>query len=49
MDLDATDEQLDSPILFCSARAGVASKDPDVPGTDLKPLFETILDYIPAP
>ena len=49
MDLDATDEQLDSPILFCSARAGVASRDPDVPGTDLKPLFETILDYIPAP
>ena len=49
MDLDATDEQLDSPILFCSARAGVASKDPDQTGTDLKPLFETILDYIPAP
>ena len=48
-DLDANEEQLDSPILFCSARAGIASKDPDVPGTDLKPLFETILDYIPAP
>ena len=49
LDLDANEEQLDSPILFCSARAGVASKDPDVMGTDLKPLFETILDYIPAP
>ena len=49
LDLDANEEQLDSPILFCSARAGIASKDPDVPGTDLRPLFETILDYIPAP
>ncbi|MCD8354438.1 MAG: translational GTPase TypA [Clostridiales bacterium] len=49
MDLDATDEQLDSPFLFCSARAGTCSTDPDVPGTDLKPLFDTILDYIPAP
>ncbi len=49
MDLEATDEQLDSPILFCSARAGWASRDPDVQGTDLMPLFETILDYIPAP
>lgn len=49
MDLDATDEQLDSPFLFCSARAGTCSADPDVPGTDLKPLFDTILDYIPAP
>ena len=49
LDLDANEEQLDSPILFSSTRAGNASKDPDVPGTDLKPLFETILDYIPAP
>ncbi len=49
MDLDATDEQLDSPFLFCSARSGIASEDPDVPGTSLKPLFDTILDYIPAP
>ncbi|MCC8075362.1 MAG: translational GTPase TypA [Clostridiales bacterium] len=49
MDLDATDEQLDSPFLFCSARAGICSTDPDVPGKDLKPLFDTILDYIPAP
>ena len=49
MDLDATDEQLDSPMLFCSGRNGTASYSPDVPGTDLKPLFETILQYIPAP
>ena len=49
MDLDATDEQLDSPMLFCSGRNGTASYSPDVPGTDLKPLFETILEYIPEP
>ena len=49
MELDATDEQLDSPVLFCSGRAGTASFSPDVPGTDLTPLFQTILDYIPAP
>ena len=49
LDLDATDEQLDSPMLFCSARQGICSRDPDVLGTDLKPLFETILSYIPAP
>ena len=49
MDLDATDEQLDSPILYCSGRQGTASKDPNVPGTDLQPLFDTIIDYIPAP
>lgn len=49
LDLDATSEQLDSPMLFCSGRHGTASFSPDVDGTDLKPLFETILDYIPAP
>lgn len=49
LDLDATDEQLDSPMLFCSARQGICSDAPDVLGTDLKPLFETILSYIPAP
>ena len=49
LDLDATEEQLDSPMLFCSARQGIASYSPDVPGTDLKPLFDTILEYIPAP
>lgn len=49
MDLDATPEQLDSPMLFCSGRNGTASYSPDTVGTDLKPLFETILEYIPAP
>ena len=49
IDLDASDEQLDSPMLYCSGRAGTATEDPDVPGTDLIPLFEKIIDYIPAP
>lgn len=49
MDLDATDEQLDSPMLFCSARQGICSVNPDNLGTDLRPLFDTILEYIPAP
>ena len=49
MDLNATDEQLDSPMLFCSGRQGTASYSPDVPGKDLRPLFDTILEYIPAP
>ena len=49
MDLNATDEQLDSPMLFCSGRQGTASVQPDEAGSDLKPLFDTILEYIPAP
>ena len=49
IDLNASDEQLDSPMLYCSGRAGTASTSPDVAGVDLKPLFDTILDYIPAP
>ena len=49
IDLDATDEQLDSPILFCSGRDGTASLDEKVPGTDLTPLFEKIVEYVPAP
>ena len=49
LDLDATPEQLDSPMLFCSGRQGTASVQPDVAGSDLKPLFDTILEYIPAP
>ncbi len=49
LDLDATDEQLDSPMLFCSGRQGTASVQPDVAGSDLKPLFQTIIDYIPGP
>ncbi len=49
MDLNATTEQFDSPTLFCSGRNGTASYSPEVPGADLEPLFDTILDYIPAP
>ncbi len=49
MDLGCTDEQLDSPMLFASARQGTCSVSPDDPGTDLTPLFEAIVNYIPAP
>ena len=49
MDLGATDEQLDCPILFCCGRDGTASRDADKPGTDLIPLFDTILDTIQPP
>ena len=49
IDLDASDEQLDSPMLYCSGRDGKASFDPSNLGDDLTPLFETIVDYIPAP
>ena len=49
MDLGANDEQLDSPMLYCSGRAGTASEDADVQGTDLRPLFDKILNYMPAP
>lgn len=49
MDLDASDEQLDCPFVFASAKGGYASLDENEQGTDMVPLFETILDYIPAP
>lgn len=49
IDLNATEEQLDSPFIFCSARKGVASKSIDEPGKDLTPLFDAILEHIPAP
>ena len=49
MDLGATDEQLDSPTVFCSGRQGTASYSPEVPGADLVPLFDTIVNYVPAP
>ena len=49
IDLDANDEQLESPLLFCSGRAGTCSISQYEEGTDLKPLFDTIVDYIPAP
>ncbi|MBR1649786.1 MAG: translational GTPase TypA [Lachnospiraceae bacterium] len=49
LELDADDSQLDCPFVFASAKAGIASLDSSEPGTDMEPLFETILDYIPAP
>ena len=49
LELNANDEQLDSPIVYCSGRQGVASLDPNVPGTDLRPLFDTILTHIDPP
>ncbi len=49
MDLDATDEQLDSPILYCSGRDGTASHNPQNLGENLIPLFDEILSYVPAP
>ena len=49
LELDATDEQFNSPTVFCSGRQGTASYGPDEVGTDLVPLFETIVNYVPAP
>lgn len=49
IDLDANEEQLDCPFIFASAREGIASYKSDEPGKDMEPLFETILNYIPAP
>ena len=49
IDLGANDDQLDSPMLYCSGRSGTATEDPSVEGTDLTPLFEKIVSYMPAP
>ncbi len=49
LDLNATEEQFDSPTLFCSARQGIAAYSPHEAGVNLDPLFRTIVDYIPAP
>ncbi len=49
IDLDATEEQLEFPVLYCNARAGLASFDPKAPGQDLRPLFEAILEHTPPP
>jgi len=49
LDLNATDEQFNSPTIFCSGRHGTASYGPDQVGTDLTPLFETIVNYIAPP
>jgi len=47
--LDADEHQIEFPIVYCNARAGAATLDPDLPGEDLRPLFETLLQTIPAP
>ncbi|MDQ3222892.1 MAG: translational GTPase TypA [Gemmatimonadota bacterium] len=49
IDLEATHAQLDAPFLYTSSRHGTATGDLDHPGTDLTPLFQTILDYVPEP
>jgi len=49
IDLDATDEQLDSPVVYASGRSGIATRDLNEPATDLRPLFECIMEHIPAP
>ncbi len=48
-DIDARDDQVDFPILYCAARDGWAATDPDVKGTDLDPLFKALLEHMPAP
>ncbi len=49
IDLDATEEQLDFPVLYTNARQGTATTDPDAAGTDLRPLFDAVVDHIPPP
>ena len=49
LELDANDKQLDSPFVYASAKAGIASLSPDEKGTDMKPLFDTIIEHSPAP
>jgi len=49
IDLDATEEQIEFPVLYTSGRAGTATTDLDVPGTDLRPLFEAIMSHVPPP
>ncbi|MBW3613797.1 MAG: translational GTPase TypA [Actinobacteria bacterium] len=49
LDLDADEEQIEFPIVYCNARAGEASLDPEIGGSDLKPLFELLVEHIPAP
>ena len=49
IDLDASDEQLDSPVVYASGRSGIATRDLSEPATDLRPLFDCIMEHIPAP
>jgi len=49
IDLDATEEQLDFPVLYTNARIGTASRDPNAPGEDLRPLFDAVVEFVPPP
>src|SRR2546430_3028080 len=49
IDLDATEDQLDFPVLYTNARIGTATSDPAVPGEDLRPLFEAVVEHGPPP
>ena len=49
IDLDATEDQIEFPVLYTSGRAGTATRDLDVPGQDLQPLFDAIVDHVPPP
>jgi GTP-binding protein len=49
IDLDAAEEQLDFPVLYTNARLGTATKDPAVPGEDLRPLFDAVVEHVPPP
>ncbi len=49
LDLDADESQISFPIVYCNAREGTATLDPDVPGTDLEPLIRTFIEHVPAP
>jgi GTP-binding protein len=49
IDLDATEEQLEFPVLYTNARAGTASLDPGIPGTNLQPLFDAVVEHVPPP
>jgi GTP-binding protein len=49
IDLDATEDQIEFPVLYANARAGTAATDPGAPGENLRPLFEAIVDHVPPP
>src|ERR671927_429233 len=49
IDLDASEDQLDFPVLYTNARSGTATRDPYIPGEDLRPLFEAVVEHVPPP
>src|SRR2546427_2625382 len=49
IDLDAKEDQLDFPVLYTNARVGTATSDPAVPGEDLRPLFDAVVEHVPPP